>query len=321
MSTYNFDGHKLMYHPGRVSQYLADGDCYPLYMEISPVGACNHRCIFCAYDFIGYPNRKLETSRTLKLLDELAECGLKSILFAGEGEPLLHPDLAIMIRHARNNGIDVGMFTNGQLLSSDKANEIIPALTFIRFSFNGGTSENYSRIHQVKPECFAAAITAIRTAAEIKSKQNLATSIGAQFVLIPENIFSLSAAAAILKEAGVDYLAIKPFVQQSSQQCYQLKQPYDPVQLQAVLSVAGEFSDENFNVIARVNAFNEYGKRNYEHCYGTSLITVINSAGDVASCLPYWDNPSFVYGNIAKHSFSEIWNGEKRKSVKKKPGK
>jgi len=64
----NFDSHKLHYHYNRVCEFMNNGDCYPIYMEVSPVGSCNHRCIFCAYDYIGYPNRKLDKKRFLKFI-------------------------------------------------------------------------------------------------------------------------------------------------------------------------------------------------------------------------------------------------------------
>lgn len=316
MNNLSLDSHKLIYHPERVSQFLQTGDCFPLYVEISPTGSCNHRCIFCAYDFIGYPNRKLETNRTLKLLDELAVAGVKSILFAGEGEPLLHQDITTFINHAKKNKIDVGLFTNGQLLSYEKSASILHALTFIRFSFNAGTCEVYSRIHGVRPETFTQVITAIATAAAIKQKQELQTAIGAQFVVLAENIDSLPAAAKILKAAGADYLAVKPFVQQSDSQGYCLTEPLDASQYNDRLAAAKELSDANFTVIARNNAFDNITKPRYCHCYGTSFISAINSAGDISSCLPYWDNPDFVFGNIYQQTFSEIWHSEQRMKIK-----
>ena len=54
MDNYRVDSHKLMFHPERVTKWLSGENIYPIEIEISPSGACNHRCIFCAYDYIGY---------------------------------------------------------------------------------------------------------------------------------------------------------------------------------------------------------------------------------------------------------------------------
>ena len=316
MKNYIFDGHKLIYHVDRVSKFLYEDDCFPLYMEVSPIGSCNHRCIFCAYDYIGHPNRKLETCRFLRFIDEIAECRIKSLLFAGEGEPFLHADIDKFIVHSKKNNLDVGVYTNGHLLGEELIWKILPLLTFIRFSFNGGTRENYSHIHHVKPDVFDKVIHNIISAVKIKEDVKIDVDIGVQFVLLSENIDFIFNAIKILKDIGIDYFVIKPFVQQSSSQFYQMERQFSLENIKDVFDKAEAFSDSNFKVIARRESFTGYGKRGYGHCYGTSFISVLNSAGDIAACLPYWQNKEFVFGNINENSFKEIWLGNKRRKIK-----
>lgn len=305
-----------MYHIERIQEFLTEGDCFPLYMEISPVGICNHRCMFCAYDFIGYPNRKLETNRFLSFLDEIKEAGIKSLLYAGEGEPLLHPDIDKFIIHSKNNGIDVGLFTNGQFLCEELAKMILPSLTFLRFSFNGGTKENYAQIHNVKPKVFKIVVANIKRAVAIKKKNTLNVDIGIQYVLLSENREYLLDAVKTVRDAGVNYFVIKPFVQQSLLQSYHMKEQFDLQTIKNLLDKAEGLSDNTFKVIARKDAFKGYGKRGYKHCYGTSFISVLNSAGKLGTCLPYWDKEGFVYGDIYENSFKYIWSKNRRSEIK-----
>ena len=318
MDKYRIDSHKLIYHLSRVNEWAEKGDVYPIYMEISPSGVCNHRCVFCAYDFIGHPNRRLDTDIFLKFIDEASHLGVKSLLYAGEGEPLLHKDIDKFIVRTKEKGIDAGMYTNGQFLKESLAEKILPSLTFIRFSFNGGSGRNYAEIHKTGESVFAEVLRNIGCAAGIKAKRGLVADLGAQYVLLPENIDFLVGAAKILKEAGIGYFAIKPFVQQSERQSYKMREKFNLENIESVVNDVVGLSDENFSVIVRRNAFDRYGERRYAHCFGTSFVSVVNSAGDIASCLPYWDDEQFVFGNIYKTSFEEIWKGEKRREIKRR---
>ena len=63
------------------------------------------------------------------------------------------------------------MFSNGQLLKESLAEKILPYLTFLRFSFNGGNAATYSNIHKVKEKVFDTVVQNITKSANIK-KQN-----------------------------------------------------------------------------------------------------------------------------------------------------
>ena len=71
--TIRMDSHKLMYHLCRVSDWLQGKDIYPIEVEISPSGACNHRCVFCAVDYIGYQPDFLQKDIILREIKQMAE--------------------------------------------------------------------------------------------------------------------------------------------------------------------------------------------------------------------------------------------------------
>ena len=120
MDEFLIDSHKLIYHPKRVSDLIdsiGDWDKYknlkPIYAEISTSGACNHRCTFCSVDYIGYKSRFLSREVLSRFFQNASNIGLKSVMFAGDGEPMLHKDICDIVIDANKHDIDVSFTTNG----------------------------------------------------------------------------------------------------------------------------------------------------------------------------------------------------------------
>jgi MoaA/NifB/PqqE/SkfB family radical SAM enzyme len=75
---------------------------------------CNLDCAYCyAKPFSG---RRMETERTLRLIDEFIELGVFDLTLAG-GEPTLHPAVLDIVRHSVEGGLRVGLLSNGVSLS------------------------------------------------------------------------------------------------------------------------------------------------------------------------------------------------------------
>jgi MoaA/NifB/PqqE/SkfB family radical SAM enzyme len=70
-----------------------------------------------------FTGRRMETKRLLELIDECADLGVFDLTLAG-GEPLLHPDILDIVSRATDQGIRVGLLTNGVLLDTDMLNEL-----------------------------------------------------------------------------------------------------------------------------------------------------------------------------------------------------
>lgn len=151
---YCIDGHKLLWHLDRVLEWQENRVIAPIYVEISPISSCNHNCIFCGIDFAMNPGFKLNTGILCKRLEEMGVLGVRSIMFAGEGEPLLHKDLPLFVKTAKEAGIDVSITTNGSLGNYALWKELLPYLTWIRFSVDAGTADVYANVHRVQQDAF-----------------------------------------------------------------------------------------------------------------------------------------------------------------------
>jgi cyclic pyranopterin phosphate synthase len=87
----------------------------PTLLQIAITAHCNFRCDGCRYgrDFMLGQQLPLETVK--EVLAEAAQGGILTVRLYG-GEPLIHPDLAAMIRHCIVVGIQPVITTNGYLL-------------------------------------------------------------------------------------------------------------------------------------------------------------------------------------------------------------
>jgi len=95
--------------------YLAGKRIVPINIEISPCGVCNASCDFCWYaQGAAGSHRKtfLGTVELLRLIDDAAAMGVRSISWTGGGEPSLYPAIASAVAHVSLSGMEQGMFTN-----------------------------------------------------------------------------------------------------------------------------------------------------------------------------------------------------------------
>jgi len=314
MDKYRIDSHKLFFHPRRVTDWLEGRDIYPIYAEIALARACNHRCVFCSMDFMGYKPVLLDASVLKKRLTEMARLGLKSVMYAGEGEPLIHPKAADVIRHSRRAGLDVALTTNGVLLRPELCEQILADMSWIKVSINAGTARNYARIHRTKPADFETVFRNMACAARLKSRRNLKTALGMQMILLPENRAEAETLARRAKAAGLDYLVIKPYSQhpQSRTRAYR---GVSYARDYALSERLARLNDERFHVVFRAETMRRWDAKakGYGQCYGLPFWTYIDAAGDVWGCSRFLNNPKFLYGNILRSGFRAIWRGPTRR--------
>lgn len=315
MDKFRIDSHKLIFHPRRVADFLESGDIYPLYMEISPFGGCNHRCVFCGLDFMGYASKRLETSVLCDRLSEMGRLGLKSVMFAGEGEPYLHKDLPAIINHAKASGIDCAITTNGVLMRPSILEQHMAATSWIKVSLNAGSPETYATIHGTKPADFDKVLRNLEAAVALRQRLGSDCTLGAQMLLLPDNAHEVEAFSRVLRDIGLDYLVVKPYSQHPQSHCSQYKDisyaGYEDLaeRIQALTTDA-------FQVVFRLRAMRKWDDkgRSYGQCLALPFWSYLDASGNIWGCSLFLGDERFAYGNIFEQSFEAIWSGERRKA-------
>lgn len=309
------DSHKLIYHPARVADYIRGGMIYPIELEIGLSGACNHRCIFCAVDYMEYKPVIITLDVMKRNLKIFGEKGIKSIIYAGEGEPLVNPDAPEIINLTKANGIDAAMSTNGALLTREKSEYCLKSLTWVRFSIAGATDATYEKIHQCKAGDLQRVLKNMEDAAKVKRDQKLNTTLGAQLLLLPENKDEVVTLAKIVKDMGFDYFTVKPFSQHPSSKA---RIQVDYSEAESIGEELKEYESENFKIYFRSKSIENLGmEKPYDVCHGIYFMAHITASGDVCPCVVFMED-DFYYGNINEQNFDEIWESERAVKIRER---
>ncbi len=309
MSKYRIDSHKLIYHPEKVAMWRLSGDIdAPIYMEVSPAGCCNHRCLFCALDFMGYQRGLLAANHLINFLKNVSGKGLKSVMFAGEGEPFLHPNFKEIVQKTSNH-LDVSITTNGVLFNDPES--IIPYCKWIKVSINSGNAENYAKIHRCKISDFERVIKNLRKAIEYRNWSDSKCTIGAQVVLLPENKDYIFQLAQLSRDIGLDYLVVKAH---SQHPLSKNKLDIDYHQMKYLYKTFVQYSTSSFKAIWRADSINN-PERNYKECNALPFWAYLDTRGNLWSCSNYLGVKGYDYGNIYEKSFDEIWHGRKQPEI------
>ncbi len=124
---------------------------YPRTVILEPTNRCNMRCRSCHFWGEGVKQRRAigsaDPDMVRAMIDEMVSWNVPlDLMLTGAGEPLLHPQLAEMVSWAaRCQGINVGILTNGLLLTPERSRELLEAgIGWIGFSVDGADPERYA---------------------------------------------------------------------------------------------------------------------------------------------------------------------------------
>jgi len=119
----------------------------PLLLHYFITNRCNAQCRFCDI-WKTQPKIDADTEQVLLNLSEAKKAGCRFVDFTG-GEPLLHPDLPLYLKKAREYGFITSVTTNA-LLFPQRARELAGCIDLLHFSIDADIKELNDSIHGVK---------------------------------------------------------------------------------------------------------------------------------------------------------------------------
>ncbi|MFZ5425708.1 MAG: radical SAM/SPASM family putative metalloenzyme maturase [Thermodesulfobacteriota bacterium] len=182
---------------------------YPDIIHVEPTTRCNMRCRMCVKSVM---TNAQEGDLPLKAFKRL-ETSLpraSRVVFAGVGEPLLHPDLPEMVAFARRHlpeGGGISMQTNGLLLSPETAERLVEAgLDTVCVSIDSLDAADGESLHgAARAGSVAGAFEAVR---EASRKTGRTVRLGAEIVLMRQNAGALPDLVRFAGERGAGFVIV-----------------------------------------------------------------------------------------------------------------
>lgn len=309
------DSHKLSFHYDRVEEWEKGERIAPVSVDMALTRACGAMCSFC-YAMVQEPQERtnIKEKESLNLLDDFAEIGVRGVSLISDGESTLSKAYIPFIQHASKIGIDVGNATNGWEWQPEKIEQVLPYLTWVRFTVAAGTPEGYSKIMFKGPqhtEVFEKAMSNIKYAVDLKRRKNLKVTLGIQMVLMPEFQSEILPFAKLALDLGVDYGVIKHC---SDDEFGTLGVNYSEYEkLYEELNKAEKLSNEKTKIIIKWDKIKNKGKPSYNRFFGPQFLLQISGSGLVAPSGMFFNArySKFHIGNFCDERFLDIFKSDR----------
>lgn len=270
----------------------------PFIINIDPSDACNFQCKFCPTGdrelmkrTVGRNLQVMEFELYKKIIDDICEFDdkVKVIRLYKDGEPLLNPHFADMVKYAKQSGCcdRVDTTTNASLLTKERSDQIIEAgLDRINISIEGVSEKHYMDFSRYKID-YEALVKNIRYFYEHKTNTEMIVKTNGDVLTEVERNKFLETFGDIT----------------------------DGIYIESIMDCWPTFKQTKVEIN---KARGIYGQeiREVSVCPYVFYSISVNSDGSVSLCFLDWSR-KLVLGNCRTEHLKSIWLGDKIKEYQK----
>lgn len=308
---------KVFSHLGRLANWQRGGVSAPVMVEVDLSNVCSLGCQSChfAYTHVAGPRKGSAapdgfdgTGRFADLevfsraFVEMAQVGVKGLVFSGGGEPTLHPQFDAFAQAAAATGLELGMYTLGGHLPEARATLVRELFTWVVISLDAVDATTYAAEKRVPQSRF---VEALKGATSLASGRAV---VGISFLLHAGNWRQLPEMRRLGQRLGAHYVTFRPTIETDPSHLAQIAG--DRTWVTAALPLLREYAAYD-DVEADPERFIEYRdwqRHSYDTCYGIRFVTQLTPDGRLWVCPNRRGLPGSELGDLTTQSFAEIWD-------------
>lgn len=305
---FEYDKLKLLCHQEKVKSIMEVfsgvkrfDNLPPISVEMHLTNNCNLHCPWCTDGDLHGNGVQISYEKACELLRYFGQHGT-GVTLEGGGEPTIHPDFKKIVHYGHENGVELGLITNGTVNISDVINQF----KWVRISLDSSNEQEY--IQEKGNQLFNIVLKNLESYREIRNNKKCFLGIG--YVLTTRNYSDLDTIVGTLDEFNVDYIYFRP-VEEFPQMTPSREQLYD---LRKRLLKLTDDKRIKFKLV--VNDRLEYNNAELP-CVAHSLTSIIHANGNIVCCEKR-RHDYITYGNIYENSFDEIWKSKIKIETTKK---
>lgn len=296
----------------------------PVTVDTDPSNRCNFDCSWCnAFDNMKGEKRDISSDHLKRLADFYAEWGAKSTCVAGGGEPLINPATPDFFIRLKENNVQVGLITNGSLITDKSAEIIAKTCRWMGVSMDAGTAETYMQAKGIKShDMFEQVLGNIEKVCKKVKELQTGCDVCYKYLLHPMNAKEILSAAIIAKKIGVKDFHLRPvgwdnLTKTKDKEAPEFKDLLNEIDEQ--IAQAMDLEDENFRVYGVRHKFNPNFTRKigFSKCWAAPLIVTFGADGNCHLCFDLRGRKDLILCSHYPdpHEILKHWNTDRHKKI------
>lgn len=296
----------------------------PIECNLDPYAECNLRCYFCiGQRYLRHSREEVGEMRQLpqeymyRLVDFLANWGVRGLCISGGGEPSLHKGVWGLPNYAVEKGMDVSFVTNGVAISPELEDNLL-VCRWVSFSVDAGDFRTYKKIKG--KYSFDLVVENIGHLADYRVKSNSKVDICYKMLVLPENYQTIHKACKLAKELGVQDFHVRPVDFERGDIEGARKLDFNMKVIEEQFARCHEEGTPDFHVYTVTHKFDPefHVKHDFTRCFATLILPILTD-GNGYLCVDKKMEAKFRLGSAYPNpeSILEWWGSDSHRQMLK----